>query len=1285
MKIKPRFINLVLMFVFVFSALGFMPRAVRAQPTILINEVDADTPSYDVEEFIELFDGGSGGTSLDGLVLVFFNGNGDVSYNAFDLDGYVTNTNGYFVLCGNASNVVNCDLDVGINQDLIQNGADAIALYMDEASNFPSGTPVTTTNLLDALVYDTDDDDDAGLLILLNEGQPQVNENGGGNKDYHSNQRCPNGSGGVRNTDTFTQFTPTPGTENCVIPLSDPVINEFSASTVGTDVEYVEILGDPVADYSAYTVLEIEGDSGSAIGTIDGVIPLGTTDGNGFYLADLPANALENGTISLLLVKDFSGAEGEDIDTNDDGIIDYAPWSALVDSIAVNDGGAGDITYGTPVLTVSYDGLPYAPGGASRIPDGYDTDSPSDWVRNDFDLGGISGYEGSLVLGEAYNTPGEPNRIYETCGSSFTPIFEIQGDGMATPLSSPLATEGIVVGDFQEGGKNGFFIQDPVGDGDPTTSDGIFVFAPGSMDVSVGDYVRVNGTPTEYYGLTQIGSVTEIWLCDEAQPLPPPVELVLPVASLGAFEPFEGMYVTFPQDLVISEYYNYDRYGEIVLSSSRLITPTALVEPGPAATTLAQEYLLDRITLDDGSSYQNPDFSRHPNGLAFDLYNRFRGGDLLTNVTGVLDYGFNLYRIQPTQGANYTPANPRTSEPDIVEGDIKIASLNVLNYFTTLDSGPDICGPVLFVDVIGKLGEDPGSYWGTEPNTTKEHTLVRKENVCSGDKDWHDDFDPAAEWNSFEQDYFDDLSTHTTTCAFDDLIISEYIEGSSNNKAIEIYNGTGAPVDLQGYTVALYSNGSTSPSSTLTWTTETLIPDGGTYVIANASAHTDILAVADTTSTVTYFNGDDVVALQKAGTGGMECRGADDVEEFERQREKILAALATMDADVVGLIEIENDRPGPEPDYPVADLVEGLNDLMGAGTYDYIPTGPIGTDAIKVALIYKPGAVTPMGDYAILDVSVDPRFLDDYNRPVLAQTFMDNIVGESITVAVNHLKSKGSDCNAIGDPDIGDGQGNCNLTRLAAAQAEISWLASDPTGTGIDKYLIIGDLNSYDKEDPIDAIKTGPDGIPGTNDDFVDLIYEILGEDAYSYVFDGQTGYLDYAMANILLAPFVTDMDVWHINADEPDLLDYDTSFKSPAQDLIYAPDAYRASDHDPVIVTLTFNKQPIAMDDYYEANQDITLVVDDPLAGVLANDYDLNLNDVITLDVWEQPSHGVLTLNHDGTFTYVPDPGYFGEDHFVYLMMANPPSRGEFSDTATVFITVHSKYKYYFPIAFND
>ncbi len=177
----------------------------------MINEVDSDTPGTDTQEFIELYDGGAGNTNLSGLVVVLYNGSNDLSYAAYDLDGYSTDANGYFLL-GNAGVVPTPSIIFSDN--FLQNGADAVALFAGNGADFPTGTSVITTNLLDALVYDTDDADDAGLLVLLNSGQPQINENGRGNKDNQSNQRIPNGSGGQRNTYTYDQAPPTPGAAN---------------------------------------------------------------------------------------------------------------------------------------------------------------------------------------------------------------------------------------------------------------------------------------------------------------------------------------------------------------------------------------------------------------------------------------------------------------------------------------------------------------------------------------------------------------------------------------------------------------------------------------------------------------------------------------------------------------------------------------------------------------------------------------------------------------------------------------------------------------------------------------------------------------------------------------------------------------------------------------------------------------------------------------------------------------------------------------------------------------
>ena len=211
--------------------------------------------------------------------------------------------------------------------------------------------------------------------------------------------------------------------------------------------------------------------------------------------------------------------------------------------------------------------------------------------------------------------------------------------------------------------------------------------------------------------------------------------------------------------------------------------------------------------------------------------------------------------------------------------------------------------------------------------------------------------------------------------------------------------------------------------------------------------------------------------------------------------------------------------------------------VAGLPGYAYIDTGIIGTDAIKVGMIYRPSVVTPVGTFKLLTSAVDPRFIDTKSRPTMAQTFEVNASGARFTVALNHFKSKGSDCNDVGDPDLGDGQSNCSQTRRAAAEALVDWLATDPTGSNDPDFLIVGDLNSYAMEESIGEIKAGSDDTAGTSDDFINLVAGYTGAYAYSYTFDGQAGYLDHALANASLASQVTGVADWHINSDEPDVL----------------------------------------------------------------------------------------------------------------------------------------------------
>jgi hypothetical protein len=156
---------------------------------IRINEVDVDQDGTDAMEFIEILSD-SPNFSLEGYIVVLYNGSDDESYKTVDLTGYVTDANGFFILGG--SGVAGVDIAIGTT-NTIQNGPDAIAVYQDDASNFPNGTPVTNTNLIDAIVYGTNDDDDAELLAGLDQ-TVQYDEDLNGNSETESIQNDGAGS-----------------------------------------------------------------------------------------------------------------------------------------------------------------------------------------------------------------------------------------------------------------------------------------------------------------------------------------------------------------------------------------------------------------------------------------------------------------------------------------------------------------------------------------------------------------------------------------------------------------------------------------------------------------------------------------------------------------------------------------------------------------------------------------------------------------------------------------------------------------------------------------------------------------------------------------------------------------------------------------------------------------------------------------------------------------------------------------------------------------------------------
>ncbi|MFW2513221.1 ExeM/NucH family extracellular endonuclease [Demequina sp. SO4-13] len=602
--------------------------------------------------------------------------------------------------------------------------------------------------------------------------------------------------------------------------------------------------------------------------------------------------------------------------------------------------------------------------------------------------------------GETQNPMQEDYASTFTVSEGVVTIGTVQGETDESPYNGQTVTvEGVVVGDYEGTGAilGGFYLQsrDEDADDNPATSEGIYVYYEEETDlVSLGDVVSVTGEVDEFQGQTQIAFPDVVEVLEGETATATPASVTLPFADDDEAERYEGMAVEFDQELFLTEFYQLGRFGEVTVSSGgRQDQPTAVVEPGNEANALQAANDLGRIKLDDAFNNQNPETIIYGGGgepLTAD--NPLRGGDSVTGLTGVMTYTWagnsasgNAWRVRPASAESDAPVfeskNPRPTAAPEVGGSLKVASFNVLNYFTTIDGDGPICGPV-----------------GNE----------------------------------------------------------QY------------------------------------------------------------------------------------------------CRGADSQLELDRQTEKLVDAMVKLDADVIGIMEMEN-TAGVEP---LAYLAEQINAEVGEGTYSYVDSGVIGSDVIRVGILYDTTAVTEAGSIAVLDSDVDERFDDSNNRPALAQAFEETATGETFTVVANHWKSKGSCASSGPNSDLGDGAACWNETRTLAAEAMVDWLETSPTGVEDDDVFILGDLNSYAQEDPIDVLREAG--------------YVDQGEDGYGYVFDGQWGALDYVFASQSLAVQVTGAAHVNINADEVPVLDYNTDFKSEAQiQDLYAPNWYRTSDHDPLLVGL--------------------------------------------------------------------------------------------------------------------
>ena len=984
-----------------------------------INEIRIDQPSSDLDEFVELL--GDDGESLNGLTYIVIGdgaGGSGVVESVTSLEGSAISASGLFVLAKEATIFTN------ITPDLVDS-----SLSFENSDNV---THLLVSGFTGASGDDLDTDDDGVLDITpwaaivdsvsLIETDPAT----AGEQVYSMTQVGPDGTfvpGHVyRCTGGFEigVFDPsdmdavdTPGQAN---PCPTVMINEIRSDHPGTDIdEYVELIGEPGSPLTGLTHIII-GDGTGGSGVIESVVDLSMQSfgANGLFtmaktatllsasvtpdLVTTDLNLENSDNVTHLIVSDFIGASGDDLDSDDDGTLDTTPWTEIVDSVALQETDPsveGEQLYSSVV--VGPEGG-FVPSHIFRCPDG-------------FEIGLFDQTDAN-----ADDTPTQINDCGDTGGGLVNAtIPEIQSNTTASPFEGQIVeTSGVVTAVFTGDDElRGFYLQDPTGDADAETSDGIFVFYPsGAVALTVGDRISITAEVDEFFELTELTNVSNLVVESSGNSLPAPAKIVLPETVNGELERYEGMLVEIDSEMTISQNFFLARFGQMTLSSpddngeaGRLFQPTNLHPAGSdEAKALAEENARRTLILDDGQDISG--FGDNPDPVPYigkDPVSVIRAGDQVSNLIGILDYGridanttpTRDYRLHPTQAPVFSATNPRTDVPEDTDGELTIASFNVLNYFTTVDQGADVCGPL-------------------------------------------------------------------------------------------------------------------------------------------------------------------------ANTG---CRGADSAEELQRQQGKLISALAAIDADIVGLIEIENNGFGASS--AIQTLVDALNIEIGSADYQVLAidegaTPGLGGDAITVGFIFKPDSVSPVGEVATLDTGAFSDSISDggFSRQPIAASFEDNRTGEQFTAVINHFKSKRppASVQGNGNDDQGDGQGSWNLRRTEAANDLAAWLSTDPTEIDDSDILILGDLNAYAQEDPMLAL---------LSNGYKDMIKAFNQDTSYSFTFDGLAGSLDHALASPSLVDKISGVTQWHTNTDEPPVLDYNTEFNP---DGYFEVNPFRASDHDAIVVGLSFS-----------------------------------------------------------------------------------------------------------------
>ncbi len=957
-------------------------------------------------------------------------------------------------------------------------------------------------------------------------------------------------------------------------------LNELQISTTSSDWEFFEIQGAAGSDLSNLTLITIDGDS-NALGVVNAVINLSgeTIPSDGFWVASSPAanaaygitgdlaiadNTFENGTTTFLLVSNFVGATGDDLDANDDGVLDTMPWAEIIDDVAVADADTADLTY-AGVSTIGPDGT-FLPSGIFRS-----IDAPTGEFNTTI----------FLSFGTPNGTPGRPN-------ASIEEVF-IMGNGIRIDANTNI---------------------------------------PNSADGTDFENVEINTLATSTFSIENTTSkdinVTSIEItCANASDFSLDTRsLTLPqVVTASSSENFTINFTSTTvgqKDATVTITTDIDTFTFNITANAidpLTVTLISAIQGAEAASPLTgQTVVIEGIVVGDFQDGTGKGTNGDLNGFFVQEEDVDADANVETSEGIFIFDGFNP--IVDVAVGDFVRITGAVSE-FFGATQVSSTSVRVLSSGHTLPTAAQINLPLPITtnssgEAIPNLEHVEGMlvHFSQTLTVTELFQLDRFGELLltQGHRPVQFTQNNAPSVAGFSA-HLQDIASRTIL--LDDGMSTQnpipivYPDGELNSQdAFRMGHTTANLTGVVAYSRASGSSGdenyrihpTIAPSFTATnqrQTTPSLV--GGTLKVAAFNV-------------LNYFTTIDTTGARTAM--GSDPRGADTVEEFNRQRQKLLQALTAINADVFGIIELENDFLAGSSGNAIEDLVEGLNTLLGANTYAWVnpSTQFVGDDAIAVGVIYKPAivSISEGSTIEILDDNVIPALnLDDpqltnplpavfngprTNRAPLAVTFTQNSNSEKFTVVVNHFKSKGSVGPAPGDEVINDGKGSSNQTRLNAAIILEAWLATDPTHSNDSDYLVLGDLNAYASETPIIYLE---------DRSYTDLARNFLGQDnAFSFVFDGQIGTLDYALANSSLMPQVTGATEWHINADEPDAIDYNLDFGRSSA-IFNGNTSFRSSDHDPIIIGLDLSSSVLSTPNL-DINKNTPLVYPNPFSEVL-------------------------------------------------------------------------------------